>query len=307
MSSGKGVGISNAAELRAMLREAGFRPSRRHGQNFLVDVNLARAIARDAGVPPGGRVLEIGPGPGMLTVQLLAGGARVLAVEIDPRLAQIAQSHAQGVLGAPGLEPPVEAARGASLELLVMDALDGPRRLAPALCAKLSEGDDDWRVVSNLPYSISGPVLALLAERDAPPLSVTALVQLELGQRLAAEPGSRDFGPLTVAVQQAYQARLVRRVPPTVFWPEPKVESTVVRLDLRPDLDPAPLRAARLELARALLERRRQTVQRVLGERLGDRAAAGAALERAGIEGSRRPGTLGLGDWAALEAALRGV
>jgi len=278
------------SEFKAALDAAGFRPSRRLGQNLLLDENAARAIARDARVPPGELVLEVGPGCGFLSVHLADGGARLLAVEIDRRLASIAARF---------LAPYPDA------ELVRADALAGKRALAPEITSRLPRSDS-WHLVSNLPYSISGPILALCAGHAHPPASMTVLVQAEVAERLVARPGRREWGPLSVAVQLSHRGSVLRHLPPRLFWPRPKVQSAVVRLERRSDLASLEERTAIRELAARLLQRRRQTTGRVVAELVGDRGRSEALLSDLAIEGRMRTGELDLDQLAALARALAG-
>lgn len=274
------------------LRDAGFRPSRRLGQNFLLDENVARAIARESGASVGGFVLEVGPGCGFLSVHLAELGVRLLCVEIDERLADVAERF---------------LAPYPAVELLRADVLAGKHRLAPKVEARLPRGTP-WHLVSNLPYSISGPLLALLAERDEPPVTMTCLVQREVADRLVAEPGSRAWGPLSIAVQGAYDGRVLRPAPAALFWPRPRVESAVVHFELRPDA-PAPADRRRLTaFARRLLQHRRQGLARVLGDLCQDRGRALELLEELRIEPRRRAETLTRSELEVLlEAAREGI
>ncbi len=277
-------------QIRDALASAGFRPSRRLGQNFLVDVNAARAIARDAEVGPGDRVIEVGVGLGFLSVPLLDRGiAELLAVEIDARLLE----HARHAIGA---DPRVR--------WIHADALAGKHALAPEIESVLSE-PSPVHVVSNLPYSISGPLLALLALHAHPPASMTILVQREVADRLLALPGTSDWGPLAVAVQSAYEGRILRELGPSLFRPRPKILSALVRLKPRPGRLPALERARLGALARALFLYRRQTLGRVLARLAGDPALAAAALAGAGLEGSARAEGLDLAALARLASAAR--
>lgn len=276
------------SDFKRALDEAGFKPSRRLGQNLLLDENAARAIARDAQVGEGDFVLEVGPGCGFLSVHLAHAGTRLLAVEIDERLAPVAARF---------LEP-----YGAA-EVLVADALAGKRALNPVVEERLPISGP-WHLVSNLPYSVGGPILANLAARAHPPTSMTVLVQAEVAERLAARAGSREWGPLTVGVQLAYRAQVLRRVPPGLFWPRPKVDSAVIRFERLEDLAPAEERARTRELAGRLLQRRRQTVARVLRDVVEDRGRAEAALAACGVDGGLRTGDLDLQALAALAREL---
>ena len=268
------------SEFKAALEAAGFRPSRRFGQNFLLDENVARAIAAAAELRAGERVLEVGPGCGFLSVHLAHSGARLIAVEIDPRLAEIARHF---------LQPYPE------VEILEGDVLAGKHHLSPAVERALPL-DGDWQLVANLPYSISGPLLAILAARAHPPRAMTVLVQLEVADRLVAEPGTRAWGPLSIALQGVYRGARVRTVGPQNFWPRPKVESAVVRFERLDAFAEPALRERRARLVGRLFQRRRQALGRVVGELLQDRAAAGELLAELGLDGLRRAETLSLAE-----------
>lgn len=273
---------------RKALEDLGFRPSRRLGQNFLLDDTLVAAIARDAGVGPGDLVVEVGPGCGFLSVHLAALGVRLVAVEVDPRLHEVASRF---------LAPWPDS------EVLLCDVLAGKHRLAEALERRL-EGEGELHLVSNLPYAVSAPVLALFAAREPAPADMTVLVQKEVGERLVAQAGSPDWGPLSLAVQLAYEGRILRTVGPGSFWPRPRVDSVVVRLERRPDRPPAQVRGRCLALARRVLTRRRQTLGRVLGDELGSRERAAGVLADLDVDPGRRAETLGREEWLALDAAL---
>jgi 16S rRNA (adenine1518-N6/adenine1519-N6)-dimethyltransferase len=244
-----------------------------------VDPNLARAVARESGAGPGTRFLEIGAGLGSLTVALGEAGAEVLAVEVDPRLA-------------PALE---EATEGLPVRVIVEDAVraDWTRLL----------GDGSWRMASNLPYNVGVRVLVDLLE-EAPQVDpFVVMVQREVGDRLAAGPGNPAYGAVSLRV--AYRARVgtLRRVGPTVFWPEPHVESVLLRLDRRPP----PVDVPRDRLFRLIDEgfrQRRKTLASAL-VRLGyPRDAGTRALQRAGLDPRVRAEALGLEDFARLVDAL---
>lgn len=272
------------ARLKRQLAALDFHPSRRLGQNFLRDENLARALVRDAGVAPESFVLEVGPGLGRLTAPLLEAGARVLAVEIDDRLATLLVEH----LGSPP-----------NLELIRADALAKKHLLAPEVAERLS-GVGPWQLVANLPYKISAPLLAVLAELENPPWRMSVLVQREVAERICAEPGTSDWGPLTVVLQATHRTRWGRDVGPGAFWPRPKVESASVHLDRREDA-PGREELGRIrERVAGLFQRRRQALGRVLGDLLGERARALALLEELRIDPSLRAETLPLETILAL-------
>jgi 16S rRNA (adenine1518-N6/adenine1519-N6)-dimethyltransferase len=274
---------------KAALEEKGFRPSRGLGQNFLLDENMVRAIVRDSGVRPDDRVLEVGAGCGFLSLHLVDAGVDLLAVEIDERLLPIAER--------------LVSARGRA-RFLRADILAGKHALAPEVERELP-AEGGWHLVSNLPYSIAGPLLALLAARPNPPATMTVLVQREVAERIAAEPGTREWGPLSIRLQARYAPSILRKVPPDLFWPRPKVESAVARLVRRTPAWEAEELASLDRLAGELLGTRRQSLGRVLGRSLGDRETARAAIERTGIEPSVRAETLGLEAWRRLIEVLR--
>ncbi|MBL9078020.1 MAG: ribosomal RNA small subunit methyltransferase A [Planctomycetes bacterium] len=235
----------------------GFRPSSTLGQNFLLDPSLHRWIADQAAPTAADTVVEIGTGLGFLTRELAARAGRTLGVELDPRLLELAQADLAGMRG---------------LDWLAGDALGGPGRtlhpgIAAALLAAPPAAGGRRLVVANLPYSVSGPLLAELVA--AAPLLDTAvvLVQKELAQRIAARPGGADYGGLSVVVQAVGTAALLRDVPPDVFRPRPKVVSAILRLDRRRGpLDGAdePARRQFLAFVRALFGQRRKALRTTL-------------------------------------------
>lgn len=239
--------------LRAALEAAGAPPRRRHGQHFLVDDNLLAALVREAEVGPEDVVLEVGPGPGLLTRHLLATGARVRAVEIDARVEGAARRL-------------VEAELQPRLHWTSADALDGPQRLSRPLLDLLP---GSTRVVSNLPYNVAAPLIALLLAEGSAPDHLMVMVQAEMAQRLLAGPGSRNYGGLSVSCALLAEGRVTRRVPPEAFWPVPKVASAIISLHRRPDRPAADeMRALHDFLARAF-HARRKTLCNSVGERSG--------------------------------------
>lgn len=261
----------------AALQAAGFRPSKTLGQNFLLDGNMARSLVRDALVEPGDPVLEIGAGCGFLTLHLAEAGALVTAVEIDRRLFGIAETL---------------LAELQNVQLVRADALAGKHALSPELLAALPAGDR-WKVVSNLPYAIAGPLLVLLTRLPQPPAALSVLVQREVAEKAAAEPGSADFGALAVRLALDYDRRAGRRVPASLFWPRPRVESRVVHLIRRPGPPVEPARRERYDrLVDGLFQQRRKTVLATLAEVVGARGRAEELLAAAGAPPGARPADL---------------
>jgi 16S rRNA (adenine1518-N6/adenine1519-N6)-dimethyltransferase len=272
------------------LAAQGFHPSKRFGQNFLLDENTAAAIVSDAGVQPGDFVLEIGVGCGFLSVQLLGAGANLLGVEIDRRLFGIASDF---------LDPLAPDSPGGSLELVRADALAKKRAIAPEILERIP-ADSNWHLVSNLPYSVASPILVSLSRLPNPPRVMTALIQTEVAERIVASPGTSAWGGLTAKLGLLYNARLARRVGPGLFWPPPKVESAVVRLELKDTrLTPEKLEGTD-RLIEALFQARRKTLRAVVGRVVGSKEGAVLAMEAIGIDPGARAETLDLGQLQAL-------
>lgn len=263
------------------------RPRKRFGQHFLVDGNIVGKIIRAAGVCPGEHVVEIGPGTGALTGPLLDAGALVTAVEVDRDLAA-------------GLERRFSEAGG--FELVCADALDFDfLDLARGKGRRL-------KVVSNLPYNISGPLTArLLDQREAFSLMVL-MYQKEVAARLTAMPGTRDYGSLSVIAQVYCEVKKEFDVPPGCFRPCPKVSSTVVSMRV---LDgprvPVPDPAFFGRVVRSAFGQRRKTLANALGALGLGKATVTAALADCGVNPARRGETLTLAEFSALASALMGL
>lgn len=274
-------------ELRARLEPRGFKPSRRWGQNFLVDAALLARIANEAGIGPDETVLEIGPGSGFLTRELLRRAARVLACEIDPLLC----AWLRDTLGS-----------DARFELLEGDALAGKHALAPALVERLRAAAA-WRLVANLPYSAASPLLVLLSRFDPPPRGISALVQAEVAERLVAPAGAAARGPLSVRLQAEWEVVPGRRLAPGAFWPAPEVDSQVVRLVPRGPRLSAAQRERLDACVDRLFQQRRKTIRSAL--RGWDRLPqAERQLAELGLGPQIRPEMLSEKDFMDISARL---
>ncbi len=266
--------------MRALAARHGIRPRKSLGQHFLIEPTLARRIVELSGVTPGARVLEIGAGLGSLTAALAAAGAAVTAVELDRALV-------------PALEEVAAALEG--VRVVLADALQ-------ADWGALLEGGP-WAVVANLPYNVAVPVVLRLLDEEPRVERMLVMVQREVGERLAAVPGHPHYGAVSLRVAWRAEARVVRRVPRTVFWPEPNVESVLVEIRRRPA--PAGVDEARLfQVIRVAFAERRKTMRNAL-VRLGmSRGEAEAALVRCGIRPEARPEELDVAAFATLAAEV---
>lgn len=274
------------AAVRRLLQEAGLRPRRSLGQNFLVHAPTLDRIVAAASLTADDLVLEIGPGLGVLTERLLAAAGRVVAVELDAQLAERLQ-HLYGDRD--------------NLKLIVGDAT----KVNWSDCWAAWPGP--LKVVANLPYQVTTPVLQRLLLEPVPFTVAVLMVQREVAERMMAAPGGRTYGSLSVLVQYWCDVSLVTFVPPTAFVPVPKVESAVIALRRRvaPAVDVPP--DAFFPVVRAGFGQRRKTLRNALsaGLRLPP-AAVAAALDAAGIDPVRRAETLSLEEFAAIARQLSG-
>lgn len=255
------------------LRRHGIRPRRSLGQHFLVDPNVVRKTVALAELAPGDRVVEVGAGTGTLTRALVAAGARVRAYEVDARL-----------------RPVLDEVVAGTAEVRIEDALDAN------LAASLEDGP--WVLVANLPYHVGTPLLLDLLRHAAQVERFVVMVQREVADRLTARPGSREYGIPSVVVGLYAVFGGTFRVPSRVFYPPPKVESAVIRLDRGPAPSPD-LRERAVELAQAAFGQRRKMLRSSLAAVLTDPGAIGAA----GVAGTARPQDLAPGDYVRLAEA----
>lgn len=276
------------AEIRDLAGILDVTPTKKLGQNFVHDGNTVRRIVQSAGVQPGETVLEIGPGLGSLTLGLLEAGASVTAVEIDGRLA--AQLPHTAALLQPGTD----------LTVVHDDAL------------KVVElpGEPPVRLVANLPYNVSVPVLLHLLEHLPSLQSGIVMVQAEVGHRLAAGPGSKVYGAPSVKAAWYGDWRTAGQVSRLVFWPVPNVDSVLVGFErTAPPGDPAGTEAERLatfEVVDAAFQQRRKMLRQALSGVLGGSSArATEVLERAGVDPQARGEQLGVVEFLAIARAAR--
>jgi 16S rRNA (adenine1518-N6/adenine1519-N6)-dimethyltransferase len=274
--------LLSPADVREIARRYGIVPSKALGQNFVIDQNTIRRIVRLAEVSPADRILEVGAGIGTLTLALAEAAEHVTAIELDRKLI-------------PALE---EVLKGAgNVQVVVGDAMELDY-------AGLVAGGAN-RLVANLPYNIATPLIATLLQERPEISDFVVMVQREAGERFVAPPGSRTYGAVSLLVAYHTEARVLGKVPASVFWPVPNVESLLVRLTRRPqpvDVESADL----MRVVRAAFGQRRKTIRNTLASGLGlEVGEVEAALARAGVDPGARAESLGLEEFAGLVRALR--
>ena len=269
--------LLGAAEIRRLAAELDVTPTKKLGQNFVHDANTVRKIVALAGVTPGDVVLEVGPGLGSLTLGLLEAGADVIAVEIDARLAaRLPQTAAE-------FQP------GTSLTVVTQDALEVTSLpVAPK------------RLVANLPYNVSVPVLLHLLETLPSLESALVMVQAEVGHRIAAGPGSKVYGVPSIKAAWWGDWSVAGKVSRQVFWPVPNVDSVLVSFTKRSAPGDDALRRRLFDLVDAAFGQRRKMLRQSLAGVFGDSARATAALEAAGISPEARGEALAISDFISL-------
>ena len=270
---------------------------------------MLAAIPDDAGLQAGERVLEVGPGAGALTFELLQRGAQVLAVEIDHGMCGLLRDRFADSVAAtaaapnPAPAPPpnlaAEAVPQASLELLEADVLARNERFHPRVEEWWPSGSPP-RLIANLPYAISGPFLGRLPGRSI--LGATLLLQREVAVKAAGADGSKDYGPLSVRLNLAFKARVGRKLPPEVFWPRPTIDSAFLHLNPRSDAPSAAIDGSLAEILKFAFGQRRK---RLLGRLSKQFPAAAEALRAGGVAEQARPEQVEPALWRQAAEALQ--
>lgn len=288
--------------LRDLFSKRGIAPQHRYGQNFLIDLNIHDTIVRDAEIGPDDVILEVGPGAGALTARMAELAAAVVAIEIDPAMAKLTGEA---------------TADFPNVRVLNVDALAGKHKIEPALIDNVRSGlavDPGRRLklVANLPFHIATPLITnLLLEVDADvvPALMVVTIQKEVGERLLATPQTDAYGSLAATVQAVADVELLRILPPSVFWPQPKIDSAVVKI-----VPNAEKRAAIPDLpwfhdvVRKLFLHRRKNLRGVIHAFWRDRLSKpeiDAFLEDQGLDGQIRAEALAVEELIDLAEALR--
>ena len=278
--------LLGAADIRRIAEEEGISPTKKFGQNFVIDPGTVRRIVREAGVGADDTVLEVGPGLGSLTLAILETGATLTAVEIDPPLARRLPTTVAEFM-------PQAADR---LTVVTSDAL----ALTPDMLPRL---DGRFTLVANLPYNVATPIVLTLLERFDGLDSFLVMVQKEVADRLAAGPGSKIYGTPSVKLAWYGTAERAGVIGRNVFWPAPNVDSALVRFSryAEPRFAGAD-RALTFSLIDAAFGQRRKTLHAAL-----KRIAPADAFTRAGIDATRRGETLTIDEFATLSRAVQEV
>lgn len=283
--------VQTKREIQTLLDSAGIRPRKRFGQHFLIDGNLMRMLVGSAELRQEDRVLEVGPGTGGLTDLLVKSVGELLCVEVDRDLQEL-------------LAERFAAAR--HVKLVRGDILESKHRLRADVEAWLLEGGaqtgGETKLVANLPYQVATPLIMNLLVDYPEVRRLCFTVQAEMGDRILAEAGTRDYGPISIVVALLTNAGIVSRLPPGVFWPAPAVDSVMLRLDLRePSPIPVAQRSAFAVFLRSVFDHRRKTLRSALGYVVDD---AERELICTRVDSLRRPEAVPPAEWLYIFSLL---
>lgn len=282
-TDGESDGLLGGRDVRALASHLDLRPTKRWGQNFVTDPNTVRRIVSAARLTPDDVVLEVGPGLGSLTLALLPHARRVIAVEVDPVLA----------------------------DQLPITVADRTPQLADRLTVVQADAlritdvpEEPTALVANLPYNVAVPVVLHLLEVFPSLRTVLVMVQKEVADRLAAVPGSRVYGVPSVKARWFADVEAAGNIGTSVFWPVPHVDSGLVRMTRREPPTSAAGRAATFEVVDAAFAQRRKTLRSALAGLAGSPGAAEQALRSAGVDPSQRGEQLDVADFVRIADAL---
>lgn len=289
----KAVTIGNNKNTRSLLKQFGLHAKKGYGQNFLTDVNILHRIVTAAHISRSDNVIEIGPGLGALTQQLAASAGEVVAIEIDTDLMPVLNELFRN---------------SANVHLVYGDVMK--LDLAALIDAKFTDPSRPVKVVANLPYYITTPILLKLLKSKVNWTAICVMMQKEVAQRVVASPDTKEYGSLTLAVQARMDAQIAFEVSKKYFLPSPKVDSAIVVLTPRKQpIDPTPIDEDKMfTIIRGCFAHRRKNLRNNLRGILGkDRPKiqeAGSAIAPLGISLQQRPGELSLSQYAALTNQL---
>ncbi|QIM17048.1 16S rRNA (adenine(1518)-N(6)/adenine(1519)-N(6))-dimethyltransferase RsmA [Leucobacter insecticola] len=289
--SPQGGALLGPKEVRELAERLGVSPTKKLGQNFVIDPNTVRKIVRLAGVESGDRVIEVGPGLGSLTLGITEVGARVTAVEIDHRLAAELPQTARAI------QPEIFAdEQDPRLRVIRSDALE-------ITAAQLADAAPE-RLVANLPYNVSVPILMHLLELIPELRGGLVMVQAEVGHRIAADPGSKEYGSPSAKAAWYGEWRIAGTVSRRIFWPVPGVDSVLVSYERRSiPLGSDAERELTFEIVNAAFAQRRKMLRQALQPVLGPLDQAVATLEAAGVAPTDRAEQLSIRDYLAVARA----
>lgn len=269
---------------RSDLRRLGAAPKKKLGQNFLQNEPDLIAIASALNIQAGESVLEIGPGLGALTEQLIRQGAKVIAVEKDPAMIRhLKQKYLPS-------------------DLILMD-----QDILEVDIGSKWPARTPIKVAGNIPYNITSPILFWMIDRSSMISEAVLTVQWEVAERLCAKPGGKTWGALSVKVQSRAEVQLIRKIPRSHFYPVPKVDSAVIRLRFldKPLFAPATDAAFAFWVAKAFQKRRKTLLNAIENDDIGwGKQRLASVLAGLGIDGRRRPETLTIGEWAQIASSL---
>lgn len=282
--------IATPIRTKEILARHGFSFKKSLGQNFLIDTNILNQIVSVADIDEHVGVIEVGPGIGALTEQLAKKAGKVLSFEIDQRLIPVLK---ETLLPYPNVHVIHQDILKADLSSMVKEHLGEYKRIS---------------VVANLPYYVTTPILLHFLEAGLQLESIVVMIQKEVAERIAAKPGTKEYGSLTIAIQYYAQSSIARLIPKTVFVPQPNVDSAVLKLTMRSE-PPVEVKDEEyfFKLIRASFAQRRKTLLNNLSSFLGlkgDKAELLEKLEEIDIDGSRRGETLTIEEFAAVSNHL---
>ncbi|WIW70925.1 16S rRNA (adenine(1518)-N(6)/adenine(1519)-N(6))-dimethyltransferase RsmA [Anaerosinus gibii] len=276
--------IAKREVTRHILKTFDIHMSRKLGQNFLIDEGIVQGIVAAADIQEGETVLEVGPGIGTLTQGLAEAKANVVAVELDSRLPDVLAKTLEGYEN-------VRIVHGDILKVNIREIVKS----------------ESFKVVANLPYYITTPIIMALLEQHLPVKKLVTMVQKEVAERMVAKPGTKDYGALSVAVQYYTEPKIILDVPPKSFIPSPAVDSVVICCDVRekPAVDVVNEKMF-FRTVKAGFSQRRKTLNNALKTMGLGVEVVKNALEVSGIDGNRRGETLSLEEFAAIANAIKG-